>query len=64
VKQPQITTTIRRTSSLHLTKMELDRRKSSKSFIKPVNVHSNTIERKDDHQSKLHDSISDRLEEK
>ncbi len=60
MKQPQITTTIRRTSSLHLTKMELDRRKFSKSFIKPVNVHSNTIERKDDHR---HDSISDRLEE-
>jgi len=45
IKQPQITTTVRRAASLHLTKVELDRRKLSNSITK---------------SSKLHDSISDR----
>ncbi|CAF0871409.1 unnamed protein product [Rotaria sordida] len=63
IKQPQITTTIRRTSSLHLTKIELDRRKFSNSIVKSFNVHCNVSEKKEDHQSKLHDSISDRLSE-
>ncbi len=60
VKQPEITTTVRRTASLHLTKIELDRKKFSNSIIKSSNSHYNTLEKKDDHQSKLHDSISDR----
>jgi len=56
VKQPQITTTVRRTASLHLTKIELDRRKFSNSIVKSSNS-------KDDSRSKLHDSISDRSSE-
>jgi hypothetical protein len=63
IKQPQITTTVRRTASLHLTKIELDRKKFSNSIIKSSNSHYNTLEKKDDHQSKLHDSISDRSSE-
>ncbi|CAF1215643.1 unnamed protein product [Rotaria sp. Silwood1] len=63
IKQPQIATTVRRTSSLHLTKIELDRRKFSNSIMKPFNSHCNISEKKDDHQSKLHDSISDRSSE-
>jgi hypothetical protein len=60
IKQPQITTTVRRTASLHLTKIQIDRQKFSNSIIKPFNSHYNTSEKKDGHQSKLHDSISDR----
>jgi len=59
IKQPQITTNVRRTASLHLTKIELDRRKFSNSIVKS----SNSLEKKNDGQSKLHDSISDRSSE-
>jgi hypothetical protein len=60
IKQPQITATVRRTASLHLTKIELDRQKFSNSIIKPFSSYYNTLEKKDNHRSKLHDSISDR----
>lgn len=58
--KPQIATTIRRTSSLHLTKVELDRRKLANSIAKASNSHCNSSDTKDDNRSKLHDSISDR----
>ncbi|CAF3454651.1 unnamed protein product [Rotaria socialis] len=61
--KPQITTTIRRASSLHLTKIELDRRKFSSSIVKSSDLHSNFSESKDDNRAKFHDSISDRSSE-
>lgn len=60
VKPTLVSTGIRRTASLHLTKVELDRRKSTHPLVKSSLSHHQTLEKTEDQRSKLHDSMSDR----
>lgn len=55
VKPTLVSTGIRRTASLHLTKVELDRRKSTHPLVKSSTLHNQTLEK--------HDSMSDRSSE-
>lgn len=63
VKPTLVSTSIRRTASLHLTKVELDRRKSTHPLVKSSLSHHQTLEKSYDQRSKLHDSMSDRSSE-
>lgn len=56
VKPTSVSTTVRRTASLHLTKIDLDRRKLIKPTVKTSTSHYHALEKSE----KLHESMSDR----
>jgi hypothetical protein len=56
VKPTSVSTTVRRTASLNLTKIDLDRRKLVKPTVKTSTSHYHALEKGE----KLHESMSDR----